>query len=109
MKSVNDIDNQFGLSQKSIDSICGVFKLYPEIEEVIIYGSRSKGNYSTGSDIDFALKGKNVNRDTVSKIKNILEEELPLPYFFDITDFNSIKNPDLIEHINRVGKIFFKK
>lgn len=48
----------FGLSNTVISEICNVFKMYPDIEEVLIFGSRAKGNYRTGSDIDLAAKGK---------------------------------------------------
>lgn len=109
MKSVNNKDGQFGLSQKSIESICGVFKLYPEIEEVIIYGSRAKGNYKPGSDVDLALKGKNIAYYTILEVKYTLEEKLPLPYFFDVVHYNDIGNSDLVDHIDRVGKIFYKQ
>ncbi|MCW0484384.1 nucleotidyltransferase domain-containing protein [Gaoshiqia sediminis] len=48
---------KFGLSETTISLLCSVFENYPEIEEVIIYGSRAKGNYREGSDIDITLKG----------------------------------------------------
>ena len=32
-----------------------VFSRYPEIETVFVYGSRTKGNFRPGSDIDLAL------------------------------------------------------
>jgi predicted nucleotidyltransferase len=49
---------KFGLSNATLEKFHSVFSKYPEIEEVLIYGSRAKGNYREGSDIDITLKGK---------------------------------------------------
>ena len=35
-------------------------------------------------------------------------EELYLPYTFDISIFKQIDNKNLIDHINRVGVVFYK-
>ena len=58
----------FGLSDIVIDDLKGVFKQYPNIEEVRIFGSRAKGNYSEGSDIDLALIGEGLTFDTIMDI-----------------------------------------
>ena len=49
-----------GLRKKEIDYLLDVFKQFSEIEEVIIFGSRAKKNYKSGSDIDLAIKGRNI-------------------------------------------------
>lgn len=73
----------------------------------IIYGSRAKGNYRKGSDIDLVLKGENLTINDVLKLEDDLDELL-LPYLFDISILHHIKNPNLLGHIERVGKIFYK-
>lgn len=65
------------------------------------------GTYQRGSDIDIALKGRKLTSSICSHIHFELEEETLLPYFFDITDYQSIKNEKLKEHIDRVGKIIY--
>ena len=52
---------RFGLTDETITKINTVFVKYSEIEEVVLYGSRAKGNYREGSDIDLTLKGDLVN------------------------------------------------
>ena len=99
--------NDFGLTKKDIFSIQEVFEKFPKLEKAIIFGSRSNGNFKVGSDIDIALKGK--VSDILFKIKDELEEELPLPYFFDVVEYNKIDNLDLKNHIDRVGKVIYKK
>jgi len=104
----NNIVMKFGLKQTTIDAINTVFRSFPEIEQVIIYGSRAKGTYKNGSDIDLTFKGNNLNSKIINKIDNQLDDLL-LPYTFDLSIFNQIKNPDLIAHIERVGIVFYEK
>jgi predicted nucleotidyltransferase len=98
----------FGLDQDTIDKINSVFVKYPEIEEVIIYGSRAKGNYREGSDIDITLKGAEVNDRTLSNIWLAIDD-LNTPYLFDISVFHTLTSDSLIDHINRIGKVFYRK
>ena len=98
----------FGLDKNVIEQIKNVFDEFPQIEEVLLYGSRAKGNYKPGSDIDLSLKGENLNHNLVNSVSLKLDE-LFLPYIFDISIFKQITNEDLIEHINRYGKVFFEK
>ncbi|MBI3193690.1 MAG: nucleotidyltransferase domain-containing protein [Ignavibacteriae bacterium] len=88
--------------------IISVFEMFPQIEEVIIYGSRAKGNYREGSDIDFTLKGNNLNLHVVNDISRRLSES-SIPYRVDISVYRSIDDADLIDHIQRVGKVFYRR
>jgi nucleotidyltransferase substrate binding protein (TIGR01987 family) len=99
---------RFGLKEEIIEKICGVFRMFSEIEKVIIYGSRAKGNYKNGSDIDITLVGENLDFDIITKL-DLQLDELYLPYSFDISIFDRIKNPDLVEHIERVGIAIYVK
>ena len=92
----------FGLKDSDLVIIREVLKGFPEIEEAVLYGSRAKGNHKTGSDVDLALKGSDTAR-AVTSIWGILNDESPLPYFFDVLSYEQISNPDLKEHIDRVG------
>ncbi len=98
----------YGLSGETIRNINHVFESFKEVEEAVLYGSRAKGNYKRGSDIDIALKGKNLNLHSLNKISLNLDDLL-LPYTIDIAIYHQINNPDLIEHIKQAGKVFYKK
>jgi predicted nucleotidyltransferase len=100
--------SQFGLKQDTINQINQIFSTYPEISKAIIYGSRAKGNYKPGSDIDLTLVGDNINHHQLLEILNKIDDLL-LPYFCDLSIFNSLNNPNLIEHIERVGITFYKR
>ena len=97
---------KFGLKEETILKITSVFKEFPQIEKAILYGSRAKGNFKEGSDIDLALVGKNLNLSVISKIQTEIDNLL-LPYSFDISIYHQIENSELINHIDRVGKIFY--
>lgn len=99
---------KFGLKNNTIRIIQKVFSEFHEIDEVIIYGSRANGNYRPGSDIDISLKGTEINLDVLNQVSLKLDN-LMLPYFFDISVFNNLKSPELLEHIKRVGVLFYKK
>ncbi len=99
---------KFGLKDKTIEQINRIFSKYVQVESVILYGSRAKGNYNYGSDVDLVLKGNNLDIKLVSKISSEIDDLL-LPYSFDISIYRQINNADLIKHINRVGVAFYNK
>jgi len=97
----------FGLLPGDIEKITKAFKQYPEIEQVILLGSRAKGNYKPGSDVDLAIKGHKVTPSTISATSFLLNEEYVLPYYFDVIQYEKITEPNLVEHIDRVGKVIY--
>ncbi|QEK13380.1 nucleotidyltransferase domain-containing protein [Crassaminicella thermophila] len=99
----------FGLRASDLDYIVDIIKKFNEIERAVIFGSRAKGNYKPGSDVDIAIYGENITFDTLSALHSMLEEEGPLPYFFDIVDYTHLRHKELKEHIDRVGKVIFEK
>lgn len=99
------MDN-FGLPQKTIDELLAYFKTKPEIEKVVIFGSRAKGTYKNGSDIDFAIWTD--NHQTFFRYAGELDE-LPTPYKFDVIDFKTLTHDGMINSIKNSGKIFYTK
>lgn len=101
--------NKFGLREQTISAIQQVFASFQQVSQVIIYGSRAKGTFKPGSDIDLTLIAANEAKLDLTiqfKIEEALEE-LMLPYQFDLSIMENIDNPNLLEHINRVGQVFF--
>lgn len=99
----------FGLKEFELDYIVNTIKKFPEIDKAIIFGSRAKGNYKPGSDVDIAVCGEHVSFDTLTALHSKLEEEVPLPYFFDVVDYTHLSHKELKDHINRAGKVIFEK
>lgn len=99
----------FGLLPRDMEYILKAFKKYSEIESVYIFGSRAIGNYKKSSDVDIAVKGINLDRRTVNRISDELNEEYPIPYFFDVIHYDIISNEELKKHIDEFGKIIYKR
>lgn len=97
----------FGLDTSTIRKIQSVFEKYPEIQKVIIYGSRAKGNFREGSDIDITLKGEKLDYSLLSSIEQDIDE-LNTPYLFDISIWDKLNSSSLVDHIERVGKVFYQ-
>ncbi len=99
----------FGLSTDTLRNLRGVLAQDPHIEKTLMYGSRAKGNYKTGSDIDITLIGKGLTlTDTIYPLRDRLRK-LYLPYKFDISIFNQLDEGDVIEHVLRVGKTLYQR
>lgn len=98
------MENNFGLSERTIKELLQYFKTKSEIEKVLIFGSRAKGNYRNGSDIDFAVwKEQSLDTSTIA----FELDELPTPYKFDVIDYNNLSHEGMKNSIDRDGKIFY--
>ena len=100
---------KYGLPPSTIRGICAVLSRYPQVERALLYGSRAKGNYKTGSDIDLTLcGGADLTLNVLYRILDDLDELL-LPYTIDLSIFGDIGDPDVVEHIQRVGVLFYER
>lgn len=99
---------RFGLTSTTIDKIVSMLVQYPEVESAIVYGSRAKGNYRPGSDINLTLVGPELTYRTLLRIETKIDDLL-LPYLFDISLLRQISNPDVVAHIRRVGIPLYEK
>lgn len=99
---------KFGLLDSDLVFLSNLFQKYTSIDEVIIFGSRAKGNYKNGSDVDLAIKSRSIEQVKINEIDNELNENSILPYKFDIVHYEKIQTTELKDHIDRVGKVIFK-
>ena len=98
-----------GLPEPAIWKICDVFRRYPQVEKAVLYGSRAKAAHKTGSDIDLTLHGgTDLTLNVLLRIADNLDALL-LPYTFDLSIFRDITEPDVTEHIRRVGVTMYEK
>lgn len=95
----------FGLSVHTLGLIANCLRQFPEIAWVKIYGSRAKGDYQRGSDIDLAFSSP---VDYSAELHEALDE-LPTPYLFDVTHYETLRHAGLKEHIDRVGVVFYER
>ncbi|MPR33164.1 nucleotidyltransferase family protein [Salmonirosea aquatica] len=93
---------KYGLSNTTLEEILAVFRENSHVEEVILFGSRAKGTYRPGSDIDLAVKGKDLTFQEFIKLLVKLDE-LEILYKIDAINYQTIKSQELLDHISRVG------
>lgn len=96
-----------GLSERDLDTLLHGFLRFPEINHVVIFGSRAMGNFKKGSDIDLAIINEGVSSKTLNQIASYFEDS-SLPYRVDIVYLPELCLPELIDHIKRVGKLFYQ-
>jgi predicted nucleotidyltransferase len=97
-----------GLSDATLATVQAILASCPAVETAIVYGSRAKGNFSTGSDIDLTLVGAALTQEMLSHLVGQFEES-NLPYQVDLSIFRDIDNPSLREHIERLGKVLYQR
>jgi predicted nucleotidyltransferase len=100
--------NDFGLTAQTVENISGVLARHAQVQKAVLYGSRAKGNYKNGSDIDLTLFGDGLTRDELFAMVEELDDLL-LPYMIDLSIFHQLNHEGLKEHIKRVGKIFYER
>jgi len=91
-----------GIAPEHLEKIRRIFRSYPQIEQVILFGSRAKGTHREGSDVDLALKGKALDSRLLTRIA-LDYDALYLPWKLDVILYDTIENPDLKDHVDRVG------
>ena len=91
---------KFGLSDRSYYKIKEVVNKYSNYE-FIVFGSRARGDYKNGSDLDLAVKGE-ISDEIYYKILNSFDL-LDIPYMIDIVFINKITKQELLDAIKRDG------
>jgi predicted nucleotidyltransferase len=99
--------SDLGLDSTALNEIISIIKKQPFVQKAVIYGSRAKGNFRDYSDIDIALFGDITAHDAQAIASEL--DELPTAYTFDVSAFNSIQNPELKSHIERVGVLIYHR
>ena len=99
---------RYGLSNTSESRILNVLASYPAIDRAVLYGSRARGNYREGSDIDITLEGPSLTFSDLCLVYNRLDD-LMLPYHFDLSIKRYITNDALLSSIDADGCIFFER
>ena len=98
---------KFGLSDTVIKELQDVFRRHANIKKVLIFGSRSKGNYRAGSDIDLAVIGNDIDYNLLLSILCEIDD-LGLLYSVDLLDYQKKRGTPIGDHIDRVGQVFYE-
>ena len=98
---------KFGLSDTVIQELHDVFRRHANIKTVLIFGSRSKGTFRPGSDIDLALIGNDLNYRQILDLSMEIDD-LGLLYSIDLLDYQAKAGTPIGDHIDRVGQVFYE-
>ncbi len=98
----------YGFDDEEMKTMERIFSETDGLEEVILYGSRAKGTNKPFSDVDITLKGDSLSNESLTDIRYKFSESL-LPYFYDVSLFNTLTSPSLISHIQRRGRTIYKR
>lgn len=88
-----------------------MFREFSQIEglkEVLLYGSRAKGNFRPASDIDLTLVGPDLTFRDLCRLDTRLDDLL-MPYTIDLSIHHHIQSGELLDHIKRVGIVIWKR
>lgn len=100
---------KFGLTEAHRTIISAIFAKHPQVRKVLVYGSRAKGNYRPGSDIDMTIsEGDSLNLNLLLKLTNDFADS-PLPFFVDLSILSQLTEPALLDHIQRVGRVIYQR
>ena len=97
-----------GISQETWHKILDIIKKHSNITDIFLYGSRAKGNFQQGSDIDLAIKGRDITSEQITQI-GLDYEDLYLPWKLGLTLYETLSNHDLKDHIDRVGVSLYRR
>ncbi len=98
----------YGLTNMELKKLQILFRQNEKIERVLLYGSRAKGNFKPFSDVDITFMGCRLTRSDLNQLAGLIDDLL-LPYHFDLSLFFTLKNKELIEHIERRGIVIYEK
>jgi len=93
---------RFGLTDDVWNRLLGVLTSNKKVKQITLYGSRAKGNYRVGSDIDLCLDAEDLSFAELMALETQVDDLL-MPWKVDISVRQQIDNPDLLSHIDRVG------
>ena len=98
----------FGLPDSTLSSVRNILSDFPAVHKAMLYGSRAKGNFRPGSDIDLTLMGADLDLELLGRIAGRLEES-SIPYKVDLSLWDQLDHSALREHIERVGLVFYER
>lgn len=98
---------RWGLKSSVVNNMRAILTRYPQVSMATLYGSRAKGNFKPGSDIDICLDGSELTFRTMLSIANALNA-LELPQKIDLILRNLVDNPEFLSEIDRTGTVFYQ-
>lgn len=96
---------QINLNKELLEEIIDICKRHAEIEKVVLFGSRARGDNSPKSDIDLAIYANSNFSDFIEDMENNTRTLLE----FDFSNMRTVKDNFFIEQVNKEGIIIYEK
>ncbi len=104
-----DVIQRSGLEKRDAEIIQRALWAFPEVERLILYGSRAKGTFDRRSDVDLALYGPRVTEYISARFSDVLTDGLNLFRRVDVVSPAHLHNPRLVEEIEKYGVVIYEK
>lgn len=92
-----------GIKEQVQAEICRFAEHY-QVDQVVLFGSRARGDYHRASDIDLAVWGGRVARFAVD-----VDEKTSTLLKYDVVDMSQDVSEDLRDSIRREGRVLYEK
>ena len=99
--------NSPDLKASTLSKLKQAFAKYPELIEVILYGSRATGKASSRSDIDLATRGI-VDHQRIGRLELDLDD-MDIPQKCDVKAYEDIRYAPLRAHIDAFGIAIYRR
>ncbi len=98
-----------GLDKKVLDKIVNIIVSQKDVDKIVIFGSRARGDFSRSSDIDIAIFSRNWTYKDINLVRNALDEEVRTPLKFDVVHFYDLEKQALKDEIVKDGIVIYDK
>lgn len=96
----------FGLAERHYAEFVRIFQRYPQIDEVLIFGSRAKGTDKPWSDFDLAVVAPAMSNEEFSRLWGEVDG-LELVFKVDLLHWDKLAPDRLKEKIREEGRRFY--
>lgn len=93
----------YNLPQNAENGIIELAKKY-DINRIILFGSRARGDNRDRSDIDIAVSGGNITEFALDA-----EEAIDTLLMFDVVNLDRYVQPELLDEIEKEGIVIYEK
>ena len=93
-----------GLTHQIIHAIVSTIQRHASVDRIILYGSRTRGDFDERSDIDLAIEGE----ADPALLRGFLEEEVPTLRKFDVVKVSDL-DETMAASVNREGMVLYDK